>query len=170
SPDALEALADDVLAGAPADLAAAPFVGAALQAHLTRLAAALEPATPAPAGAACPVCGGAPVASVVLGDARVRYVVCGLCSAEWHVPRAQCPVCREAGGLSYLEVEGGPRGVAAEACDHCHAYLKVFDLAEAHSADAVADDAATLVLDLLTGERGFLRAGANPLAPGGERA
>ncbi len=169
-PDALEAIADDLLAGAPADLAAAPFVGAALQAHLTRLAAGLEPTAVAPAGAACPVCGGTPVASLVLGDARVRYVVCGLCSAEWHLPRVQCAVCREAGKLSYLGVEDGPRGVSAEACEGCHAYLKVIDLAEAHGADAVADDAATLVLDLLVGERGFLRAGANPLAPAGERA
>ncbi|WP_242343980.1 formate dehydrogenase accessory protein FdhE [Anaeromyxobacter terrae] len=169
-PDVIEALADDLLAGAPADLAAAPFVGGALQAHLTRLAAAVEPTAVAPGGAACPVCGGTPVASVVLGDARVRYVVCGLCSAEWHLPRAQCAVCREAGKLSYLSVEDGPRGVAAEACEGCRAYLKVFDLAEAHGADVVADDAASLVLDLLVGERGFLRAGANPLAPGGERA
>ena len=90
-------------------------------------------------------------------DARVRYVVCGLCSAEWHLPRVQCAVCREAGKLSYLGVEGGPRGVSAEACDGCRAYLKVVDLAEAHGGDAVADDAATLVLDLLVGERGFLR-------------
>jgi formate dehydrogenase maturation protein FdhE len=34
----------------------------------------------------------------------------------------------------------------------------------------VADDAATLVLDLLVAERGLLRAGVNPLAPAGERA
>lgn len=169
SPEALEALADDVASGAPVDLAAAPFVGAALQSHLARLAGDLAPTAVAPAGATCPVCGGAPVASVVLGDARVRYVVCGLCSAEWHFPRAQCAVCRQSGKLSYLELDGGPAGVSAEACAGCHAYLKVVDLAEAHGADAVADDAATLVLDLLVGERGFLRAGMNPLAPGGER-
>ncbi|ABS26214.1 formate dehydrogenase accessory protein FdhE [Anaeromyxobacter sp. Fw109-5] len=169
SPEALEALADEVVGGAPADLAAAPFVGAALQAHLARLAGGVSPTAVAPAGAMCPVCGGTPVASVVLGDARVRYIVCGLCGAEWHLPRAQCALCRQSGKLSYLEIEGGPPGVSAEACAGCHAYLKVVDLAEAHGADAVADDAATLVLDLLVGERGFLRAGMNPLAPAGER-
>lgn len=168
-PEALEALADDALSGAPRDLASAPFVGAALQAHLARLAGELAATAVAPAGATCPVCGGPPVASVVLGDARVRYVVCGLCGAEWHLPRAQCAVCRESGKLSYLVIEDGPPGVSAEACEGCRAYLKAIDLAEAHGADPVADDAATLVLDLLVGERGFLRAGANPIAPGGER-
>jgi len=170
APDVLEALADDVLGGAPADLAAAPFVGAAIQAYLACFAAGLDPAAVEPRAGGCPVCGGAPVASVVLGEARVRYLACGLCGAEWHLPRVQCPVCREAGGLSYLSVEGGPPGVTAETCKHCRAYLKVIDLAEAHGGDAVADDAATLVLDLLVGERGILRAGVNPLAPAGERA
>jgi FdhE protein len=170
APEALEALADDVLGGAPADLAAAPFVGAALQAYLARLAAGIDPAAARPGADGCPVCGCAPVASVVLGEARVRYVACGFCGTEWHLPRVQCPVCREADGLSYLSLEGGPPGVTAEACKHCRTYLKVIDLAEARGADAVADDAATLVLDLLVGERGLLRAGVNPLAPAGERA
>ena len=170
APEVLEALASDVLGGAPTDLAAAPFVGAALQAYLARLAAGIDPGAARPDAGGCPVCGGAPVASVVLGEARVRYVSCGLCGTEWHLPRVQCPVCRESGGLSYLSVEGGPPGVTAEACKHCRAYLKVIDLAHAPGADAVADDAATLVLDLLVGERGLLRAGVNPLAPAGERA
>jgi FdhE protein len=170
TPEALDALADDVAGGAPADLAAAPFVGAALQVYLGRLAAGLDPAAVKPSAVGCPVCGGAAVASVVLADARVRYLICGLCGAEWHLPRVQCPLCRDADGLSYLAVEDGPRGVTAEACSHCHTYLKVFDLAEAIGAEPVADDAATLVLDLLVAQRGLLRAGVNPLAPAGERA
>ena len=79
APEALEALADDVLGGAPADLAAAPFVGAALQVYLARLAAGIDPAAARPGADGCPVCGCAPVASVVLGEARVRYVACGFC-------------------------------------------------------------------------------------------
>lgn len=169
APSGLEALADEVPGGAPADLAAAPFVGAALQVYLASLAAGLDPASIAPGAGGCPVCGGAPVASVVLGDDRARRVVCGVCGSDWRRPRVQCALCEEPGGLSYLGLEDGPRGVAAECCDGCRTYLKIFDLAELPRAEAVADDAASLVLDLLVGERGFRRAGVNPLAPGGER-
>lgn len=164
----LEALADEVLAGSPRDLAAAPFVGAALQAYFTALAARLDVAAARGAGPGCPVCDSPPVASVVLGTERTRYLVCSLCAAEWHLPRVQCAVCRSAATVSYYAVEGSGAGVRAEACEGCRGYLKQVDLLEAPAAEPLADDAATLVLDLLMGERGYRRAGANLLAPAGE--
>lgn len=164
----LEALAADVLAGTPRDLASAPFVGAALQAYFTCLAAGLDAASAEPAGAGCPVCGSPPVAAVVLGTERTRHLACSLCATEWHVPRVQCFICRSAATLSYFSVEGGPAGSRAEACESCRSYLKVFDRLEAPAAEPLADDAATLVLDLLMGERGYRRAGLNLLAPARE--
>jgi FdhE protein len=166
----LEALAGDVLAGPPRDLASAPFVGAALQVYFTQLAAGLDPRAVAAAGTGCPVCGSPPVAGVILGTERVRYLVCSLCAVEWHLTRVQCSVCRGAAAISYYSVDGMPAGARAEACDGCKAYLKLFDLQEAPAAEPTADDAATLVLDLLVGERGYRRAGVNLLAPAGEPA
>lgn len=166
----LEARARAVLSDAPDDLAVAPFVGAALQVQFTRLAAGLDARAVRPATTDCPVCGAPPVAGVVLGDDRARYLSCGLCAARWHLPRIRCAACDESDAISYLELEGAPAGVKAEACDRCRSYVKLFDLQDLPGAEPVADDAATIVLDLLMGERGYHRAGQNLLAPGGAPA
>jgi FdhE protein len=166
----LDALAEGVLSGDGADLAAAPFVGAALQAAYAVLAAGLDPAGLGEGWGICPACGFPPVAASVLGDDRLRYVSCGLCATAWHVPRVHCVACRGNTGIAYFEVEGGAPGVKAEACPTCRAYLKVVDLAQVPSAEPLADDAATLVLDLLLGEQGWRRVGRNLLAPAGEPA
>jgi FdhE protein len=161
----LEARAGAVLAGAPDDLAAAPFVGAALQVVFTRRAAALDAGAVAPAEAECPACGSPPVAGVILGNDRSRHLCCALCATRWHLPRIRCAACQANDAISYLSIEGAPPGVRAETCDRCRSYLKLLDLQELPEAEPLADDAATIVLDLLMGERGYRRAGVNLLAP-----
>ena len=158
----LEALADGVLAGAVAAdrLSTAPFVGAALQAWLASLAAALDPAAAAPAEGACPICGGPPLAGVVQAGDRLRYVTCAVCAAEWNVPRVRCVVCGGGAGLEYLHVDGDP-GAKAEVCPACRVYVKIFDEEKRPGVDAGADDAATLTLDLLVANEGYARAGPN---------
>lgn len=160
----LEARADAVLAGEPDDLAAAPFVGAALQVLFTRLAAGLDPGAVPAAAADCPVCGAPPVAGVILGDDRSRHLCCALCAARWLLPRIRCAACGATDAISYLAIEGAPAGLKAEVCDGCRSYLKLVDLQDLPEAEPLADDAATIVLDLLLGERGYRRAGANLLA------
>jgi FdhE protein len=162
-PAELERLASAVLAGeVPREqVAAAPFVGAALQAWLTALAAGLDPAdvTSAPEGA-CPACGGPPVAGLVRKNDRLRDVVCALCATAWNVPRVRCAVCDTSAGPEYFHVDAEP-GLKAEACPTCRSYLKLFDEEKRPGADPAADDAATLTLDLLVAEEGFHRAGPN---------
>ncbi len=157
-----------LLAGEPPDLAEAPFLGAALAAWFTCRAAALPLplASAGPAGA-CPCCGAPPLAGVIHGDERLRYLACGLCGVEWYLPRSLCSGCGSGEHVAYLALEEGPPGVKAEACGGCGRYLKLFDRATAHRAEPVADDAATLVLDLLLARegRGYRRAAGNPLAP-----
>ncbi|HET8541930.1 MAG TPA: formate dehydrogenase accessory protein FdhE [Anaeromyxobacter sp.] len=158
----LEALADAVLGGnvPPDRLACAPFVAAALQAWFAALSSRLDPAALGGGAASCPVCGAPPVAGVVQGTDRLRYLSCALCAAEWNVPRLRCTACGKEGDLSYLHVDGDD-GAKAEACGGCRAYLKLFDEAKRPGAEAAADDAATLALDLLLGEEGWRRAGVN---------
>ena len=158
----LEAIADGVLAGdvPPDRLACAPFVGAALQAWFGALASRLDPVTLAPGTDACPVCGSPPVAGLVHGGDRLRYLSCALCAAEWNVPRLRCVVCGEEGELAYYGVEGYP-GAKAEACPSCRAYVKLFDEEHRAGAEPAADDAATIALDLLLAEEGFGRVGSN---------
>lgn len=166
----LEELAEAVLAGdvPPERLACAPFVGAALQAWWTALAAGLDPARVPAGGATCPVCGSPPVAGVVRSGDRLRYLACALCGAEWNSPRARCTLCEKDGDVAYLHAEGD-RGAKAEVCGGCKAYVKVFDEEQRLGAEPAADDAATLALDLRLGEDGWRRAAVNLyVAPSGE--
>jgi len=158
----LESLADGVLAGrVPRDrLACAPFVGAALQAWFASLAATLDPSALSLGGGGCPVCGAAPVAGVVQGDDRRRWLTCSLCAAEWNVPRLRCTTCGLEEELGYFHLEG-EAGAEAEACGACRVYLKLFDEEKRPGAEPAADDAATLALDLLMGEGDWRRAGVN---------
>lgn len=158
----LEALAGAFLAGAvPSDRAAcAPFVGAALQAWFAALAARIDPGGLGPTHGACAVCGGPPVAGVVQGDDRRRYVSCALCTAEWNVPRVHCVSCDTATAPEYFQIEG-QQGAKAEACPACRSYVKLFDALDRPGAEPAADDAATIALDLMLAEDGWLRAGAN---------
>ncbi|HET7825893.1 MAG TPA: formate dehydrogenase accessory protein FdhE [Anaeromyxobacter sp.] len=159
----LEAIASALLAGevAPADVAAAPFVGAALQAWFSALAARLDPsAIPGGAPSACPVCGSPPVAGLVQGKDRLRYLTCALCAAEWNFSRLYCAVCGKDDELAYYGVEGD-KGAKAEACARCRVYVKLFDDGERAGAEPAADDAATLALDLMLAEDGWRRLGPN---------
>jgi FdhE protein len=147
----------------PSD-AAAIFVGAALQACATARAAGLDrTALARPSDGGCPACGFAPVAGIVDGDDPLRYLSCGLCATEWHVTRVQCARCRTTAGITYYSLEGAAPGVKAETCAACRTYLKLFYRQELPEADPVADDAATLALDLLLGEEGWACAGINLL-------
>src|SRR5512137_132486 len=168
-PEELEAMADGVLAGMPAstDLAAAPFVGAALQVYFTALASGLLADRVERSQGGCPVCDSAPVAGVVLGDDRLRYLCCSLCGSEWNLVRIQCWNCRGTGGIRYLGVAGDGGAVKAEACTPCGSYLKLFYREKMPLAEPLADDVASLTLDLLAAQEGWGRSGVNLFLLGG---
>jgi FdhE protein len=166
----LETQADLLLAGdrQGLDVACAPVIGAALQVYWTRLAAALDPAwiERREAPGLCPVCGGSPVAGVVRsGDADhgLRYLHCILCGSQWHVVRARCSHCDNPQGIVYYTVEDCTDPVQAEACPECRSYLKLCRMDQDSGVEPLADDLASLALDLLMSEEGFARSGVNYL-------
>jgi len=168
-PQRLDALAQALLAGEePGDVAAAPFLMAALQVYWTERASRLpEAVVPAAVPSrVCPVCGSLPVASVVrVGAASdgLRYLHCGLCASEWHMVRVKCSHCEDTRSVAYHHLEGASEAIKAESCDACHSYRKIFYQEKDLEVDAVADDLASLTLDVLMGEAGYVRASANPL-------
>ena len=177
APERIEAIAGHLLAGEfeTEHPGQAPLVAAALQVYWNTLASRLDANLFRSGGQAtglCPACGSAPVASVVrIGGVEegLRYLHCSLCDTEWHLPRVQCSNCSNTTDLGYFVVEGAGEVVKAEACDTCHSYLKLVYLTKAPQADAVADDLATLALDMLMAERDYLRSGPNLLfIPGPE--
>ncbi|NIF81959.1 formate dehydrogenase accessory protein FdhE [Comamonas sp. Tr-654] len=146
----------------------APFIMAALQVVFAKRAAALqvqdvpytEPAT------ICPVCASEPVASVIRIGGKLaghRYAHCGTCACEWHMVRVKCTHCESTKGIHYQGIDGGGEEVLAETCDECGSYRKIVNQEKNPMVEPLADDLASLMLDLLMSETGFQRASANPL-------
>ncbi|MCX8114576.1 MAG: formate dehydrogenase accessory protein FdhE [Burkholderiaceae bacterium] len=172
--DALETLAERLIVGTTldADAAFVPFVGAALQVYFSRLAATLQAGDVEKCDVAtvCPVCATRPVASVLrIGPQNaLRYLHCALCETEWNMVRVKCSSCEADKGLAYLSIEQEGRSAAdavtkAETCGECRSYLKIFNQDKDAFVDPVADDLATLALDVLVDEQGFARSGPNLL-------
>ena len=192
-----DALLHGLLPGGGAlDLAGAPLVAAALQVVWTHLVLEVQRTwTDEGRGGAgqpfgrtdepglCPCCGSRPVASIVriAGDLQgQRYLHCSLCSMQWHLMRIRCAHCGSGKHIAYQsldaadadEAEGGARAaqaaVQAETCEDCGHYLKILHAERDPFVDPVADDLASLTLDLLLSDAGLQRHGVNLLLLFGE--
>lgn len=161
------------------------FASAALQVHFARLAARLDARRLQPVGTgACPCCGGPPAASLVVGWTEphgVRYVACALCGSLWNHVRIKCVVCDSTKGVSYRALTpdgetaapaapdpktGEQAVIRAETCDQCKCYVKIMHQHVEPTVDPVADDVATLGLDLKVRDAGWARAAFNPFLLG----
>ena len=167
------------------DLATAPLIAAGLQLHWVRLvqqtATAHTSGAVAPFGriddaTVCPCCGSRPVASVErLGAEGARYLSCGLCATQWHYVRIKCTHCQSTKGISLQNLVAADAAapeaqppVQAECCSECGHYLKLMHPARDNGIEPVADDLASLTLDLLVSEEGLHRHGLNLLLLFGE--
>jgi FdhE protein len=167
--EGLETAATDLLGwNYPAlDAATGPLIAAALQVHWVKRATALgeQAFGRLDVPNVCPVCGSPALASVLRIDVPApgtRYLHCALCDAEWLLNRGQCTHCESREKVAYLHVEGGSEAVKAETCDECKTYLKIFNAERDPLVDPVADDLATLALDVSLDEAGYERGGPNP--------
>ena len=174
----LRAMSPEALAGAvqallgqrdsPVDTVTAPLLMAALQLDRTVLASQLrEKDLPMlDVHTVCPVCGTPPVASIVRIGGRyqgLRYLHCGLCATEWHMVRVKCSHCETTEGISYYAVEGQGDALKAETCGQCHHYRKIGYMEKDPMFEPLADDLASLALDVMMGDAGYGRANGNPL-------
>jgi FdhE protein len=181
------------------DLASAPLVAAALQVYWTHLVSEvqrqhkgggqvfgrLDDAT------LCPCCGSKPTSSITrtAGNAPgQRYLHCSLCGMQWHLQRTRCAHCLSDKSLAYQSLEVAEAGAAvagdaeaasaraaqapvqAETCDECGHYLKIMHADRDPFVDPVADDLASLTLDLLVSDEGKQRHGVNLMLLFGEPA
>lgn len=153
---------------ADVDAATAPFVMAALQVcwvdAASRLAVADVPPLDVPG--VCPVCGSLPVASIIRTEQPYqgyRFLHCGLCATEWHMVRVMCSQCQATKDIGYHAIEGASATVRAESCDACRTYRKILYREKDPDVEPVADDLASIALDLLMAEAGYHRGSGNPL-------
>ncbi len=164
----LEEMADKILAGdlgaiSPGEL---PFVAAALQVYWVQMASALgeQAFGRLEQGGMCPVCGSHPVAGIVRSggtEQGLRYLYCSLCASQWHMVRIKCSNCESANGINHYTLEGSTGAVKAESCDDCSTYLKLLYLEKDGGMEAMADDLATLALDMLMDNEGKACGGPN---------
>jgi FdhE protein len=121
----------------------------------------------------------ASVSRIGADTSGTRYLHCALCQTEWHMVRIKCTHCESTKGITYQELESAsgealaatmaPKGsVRAECCDECGHYLKIVSMDKDPHVDPVADDLATVALDLLVSEAGKVRHGINYMLLWGE--
>jgi FdhE protein len=92
-----------------------------------------------------------------------RYLHCALCASEWHLVRVTCSQCQNTENIGYHSIAGGSAAIRAESCDRCHTYRKILYQEKDADVEPVADDLASLALDLLMAEAGYHRGSGNPL-------
>jgi FdhE protein len=170
-PAELEALADRFLGGdvAGPEAAQAVFVAAALQVVWTRMAALLDAADLAgeTESGDCPACGSPAVSGLISpGGTKFghRHLHCSLCATSWRYVRVRCVHCGSTDKISFRNLAGSSY-LRAECCEVCQGYSKVFYLEKARAIEPLADDLASLGLDVLVGEEGFARV-PNPFVLG----
>lgn len=112
----------------------------------------------------CPVCNSMPVASVIQigGNNGLRYLHCSLCESEWYVPRVKCTSCDDLQHIEYFSLDNTLAAIKTECCHACQSYLKIFDQDKDPHLEVIADDIASLILDIKTEEEGFAKSGINP--------
>lgn len=146
------------------------LAAAAVQVHFARLAAQLDAeALTRVADGACPSCGGAPVSSMVVGwegAHGTRFCTCSICATQWHAVRIRCLVCGSESGIAYHSIDGGSDLVMGETCESCSSYVKMLHQHKDAALDPVADDVASLGLDLVLQKEGWQRASVNPFLMG----
>lgn len=164
----LESLADHLLNERYHEVGAdkAIFIWAALSLYWVQLTQQLPKNTCSEVGEHqhCPVCGSAPVTSVVhFGNTQgLRYLHCSLCESEWNVVRAKCSNCEQSGKLDYWSLDKAEAAVKAESCGDCGSYLKILYQEKDPYVEPVADDLASIFLDAEMEEKTFSRSGLNP--------
>lgn len=120
----------------------------------------------------CPVCGSLPVASIVqIGTSQgLRYLHCNLCESEWNLVRAQCTNCNSHDKLEMWSLDEELALVRAENCGSCESYLKIMFQEKDPHVEPVADDLASIFLDIEMEGKGLARSGLNPFVFPAEEA
>lgn len=146
------------------------FAAAALQVHAAMQASVLhvEQLVAIRTGT-CPACGGRPVASLVtenMGAEGTRYCSCATCQTLWNEVRVKCTCCGSTKGITYRSVETSDAAVKAEICRECGHWVKILYQNKNPTLEPVADDVASLGLDLMMRDTEWTRGGFNPFLVG----
>ncbi len=116
----------------------------------------------------CFVCGAQPLLGELRGAEAAKHLRCGQCGADWGCRRLQCAFCANNSlqTFRYMYLEAQPNGRRVEVCDQCKGYLKVIVTFDPTPPERLlVQDLATIHLDYLAQERGYVRGGAEIKSP-----
>lgn len=141
------------------------FCARAFLAPLAELLASLHAMPPAfSKRMACPLCDGAPQASVLRpeGDGGKRTLLCSFCGTEWEFVRIVCASCGEENEKKQcFYTAEDPNYVRVEACDTCRRYLLSIDMTKNGLAVPAVDELAAIPLGLWAKEQGYIKVQPN---------
>ena len=174
--DALPADRDWVLTNVLTDtipddsLAPHLFAAAALQVVAARGAQTLDADRLVPVRVGiCPACGGRPATSLVtenIGAEGARYCSCATCQTLWNEVRVKCTCCGSTKGITYRSAETDDATVKAECCRECGKWVKILYQNKNPTLEPIADDVASLGLDLMMRDSEWTKGGFNPFLTG----
>ncbi|MTH66359.1 formate dehydrogenase accessory protein FdhE [Paracoccus sp. DK608] len=146
------------------------FAAAALQVHAAMLAGMLhvEQLVAIRTGV-CPACGGRAAATVVtenIGAEGARYCACATCQTLWNEVRVKCTCCGSTKGITYRSVETDEATIKAECCRECGKWVKIMYQNKNPTLEPIADDVASLGLDLMMRDSDWTRGSFNPYLMG----
>ena len=117
-------------------------------------------------GGHCPVCMRRPHMGRIDGENH-KYLHCQACETSWRVPRIACTACgcTETEKLGFFTVEGNDE-LRVEYCTDCGDYKKIINQRiRLRKLDFLVEDAATVHLDQLAEQEGYVRGGRSPSSP-----
>lgn len=142
-------------------LAVKPSVEAGSRQLAARLTASQENRS------SCPVCGSAPILGELDGEGK-QWLHCGFCWHRWPVKRLVCPFCnnRDSASLEYIYSDDEPE-YRVNLCGGCRRYLKVVDTRKIDRGFyPPLEQVASLHLDLMAAEKGYIHAVASAILKG----
>ena len=116
----------------------------------------------------CFVCGADATLGEFQGNNQVKHLRCIQCGADWPFRRLQCMYCdnEDHTTLGYLYPESQREKLRVEVCEKCKGYLKVITTFSATQPEMLpVEDLATLHLDYIAQERGYVRQACSEGAP-----
>lgn len=108
----------------------------------------------------CPVCGAWPGLAELVGPEKRRVLRCVRCGVAWSWLLLLCPYCGNDDHRSLGVLSSDEPHERVDVCMRCHGYVKAIQTYSSHpAARIVAEDVATLHLDIGATESGYKRPG-----------
>ena len=108
----------------------------------------------------CPVCGAWPALAELVGPEKRRVLRCVRCGSGWSWLVLLCPYCGNDDHRTLGSIQEAGSAQRIDVCDRCHGYVKAMpSYTSASAVRLIAEDVATLDLDVVAEERGYRRPG-----------